>query len=119
MAKEIYLRPDGEKNTVTDVMEVSDDVSFLILQIEMLLGTRKKDILGSEQVGINLEDLIFSLNQNEIQIKNEIISQIYSHCPLTQLFPVSCDVVFFKTQQRDIAIVDILIDGRKSISIFL
>ena len=119
MGKEIYTRDEGARKYDSTMLEVSDQVSFLILSIENLLFTRKKEVLGFPNMGINLEDMLFSLNANNSDIKSAVAIQIYGYCPLAALYKVEVDVKFFNGTNRDICVIDIFVDGRKSISAVL
>ena len=61
MIKEIYSRDIDAPKYNDDVIEVTDELQQLILKIENCLFTRQGDVLGSPNMGCNLDDLIFSL----------------------------------------------------------
>lgn len=119
MARDIYTRDDTAPKYQSNVVEVSDEISFLVLQIENVLFTRKREVLGMESMGANLEDLLFTINANEGQIKQTILNQIFGYCPLATNYNVMIDVKFSKTLTRDIALIDIIIDGTKVLSVLL
>ena len=108
---DIYNRIEGDPGFVKDSVEVNDTVIILLQQIEMLLFTRQGEILGAEKAGINIEDLIYTLNANEGSIKNNIVNQIESYCPLARKHTVNVQVNFYKGTERDIGVIDILVDG--------
>jgi len=119
MAIDLYSRNVDVAKYQTDVLEISDEVSHLVLQIENLLFTRKKEVLGMQDYGIDLEDLLFTLQSNEGEIRSAIVSQINDYCPLSSGYVVDVNVSFLRGQIRDIAIVDITVDNRKALSIML
>ena len=61
MLKEIYSRDAEAPKFNSNTIEVTDELSQLILKIENVLFTRKGDVLGAPDIGCNLDDLIFSL----------------------------------------------------------
>ena len=65
MIKEIYSRDIDAPKYNDDVIEVTDQLQQLILKIENCLFTRQGDVLGSPNMGCNLDDLVFSLVLNE------------------------------------------------------
>jgi hypothetical protein len=71
--REIYTRNEESPNFFSNILEISDEISFVILQIENILFTKKNEVLGNHEFGIDLEEMIFSLNLNEIIIKNKIM----------------------------------------------
>lgn len=119
MGLDIYNRDDGVNKFDKTVLEVSDEISFLLLQIEMLLFTKPGSVMGSPKVGIDLESLLFSLNVNESQIIQKINNQILTYCPLAYKYNVKSSVNFIKEIDRDIAIVDIIINDERLLSILL
>lgn len=117
MSRDFYTR-DILPNT-TLLLEVSDEISLLIEQIECILFTKTKSVIGNSNFGVDLEDLLFTLNANEGQIKSKITSQINSYCPLASKYSVEIDVNFIKDVDRDIGIIDIYIDARKTLTVLL
>lgn len=116
MLIDIYSRGSNENKFSTDVVEVSDELSQLILKIENTLFTRKGDVLGSPDFGCNLDDLIFSLVLNEAVIQQRINSQIQAYClPNTSKFGIDTRVSFFNTEGRSGALVDIYINEKRVI----
>jgi hypothetical protein len=110
--REIYTRNEESPNFFSNILEISDEISFVILQIENILFTKKNEVLGNHEFGIDLEEMIFSLNLNEIIIKNKIIDAILDYCPEAEKYNVEVDVTFYQTDSIDVAIIDIIIDGR-------
>lgn len=119
MSLDIYNRDDKVRKYDPTVLEVSDDLSFLLLQIEMLLFTKPGEVIGSNKMGINLESLLFSLNVSQSQIIQKINNQILTYCPLAHNYSVNADVNFIKEYNRDIAIVDIIINDERLLSVLI
>lgn len=119
MGRDIYTRDDEINKYDPLALEVSDDVSFLLLQIENLIFTKPGEVIGSPRMGIDLESLLFSININEAQISSKINSQIYQYCPLATRYKVGVDVSFVKEFDRDIGLVDIFIDNRRLLSVLI
>ena len=119
MPIDIYTRDETAQKYQDDVMDVSDNLSFLIIQIENILFTNKKEVLGQMDFGANLEEKLFSINANEADIKSEIVMQIANYCPLAIVYPIQVNVMFFDGTNRDICVVDIIIDGTQAITLLL
>lgn len=112
---DLYIKIDGDPGYNPNIIEVVDEVLILLGQIEMLLFTRKGDVLGAPTMGIDLEDMIYSLTVSAGVIETAIYNQIQNYCTLANKYKVDVNVRFFKGTERDIAVVDILVDGaRKS-----
>jgi hypothetical protein len=119
MARDIYVRDDSAPKYQDNLLEVSDDISFLIMQIEMILFTNRTEVLGMDKFGVNLEELLFTFNANEGQLISKIMTHITSHCPLAIDYPVNVKCEFVKGVDRDIALIDIYIEGYKQLSVLL
>ena len=119
MAKDFYIRDNSAPKYQDDILEISDPISFLLMQIEMLLFTNKTEMLGMPQFGINLEEDLFLFNVNEAQLMSKITTQIYAYCPLANDYKVNVDVGFIQGENRDIAMIDIYIEGYKELSVLL
>lgn len=115
MPNDLYIRTEGDPGFLPGVIEVEDELAILLLQIEVLLFTRKGDILGDHRVGINLEDYLYSLGASASQIEGIINEQIDSYCPLSKKYGVTVSTKFFQGTERDIAVIDIILsDGRST-----
>ena len=109
---DFYIKYIGDPNYNATQLQNNGEIEQLITQIETILFTRKSEVLGSPGFGCNLEDLVYTLNQNEYNIKQEVTNQINTYCPLATKYNVVADVKFFKGTVRDIAYIDITIDSK-------
>jgi len=116
---DFYIKHIGDPNFQTNVVQNNGEIQQLIAQIETMLFTRKRDVLGAPDFGANLEDLVYSLNQNEFQIRNEIENQLANYVPLSKKFRTVVDVEFYKGEVRDICYVDITINNEYQIKVNL
>jgi hypothetical protein len=118
MSLDIYSRDAAEYKFNPDQLEVSDELSQLLLQIECLLFTNKNEVLGSDQFGASLEEEIFTTNFSAGQLESKIANQISTYCPLAQKFNVGVNVQFYQLNDgaADGALLDITVDSKKFIS---
>lgn len=118
MLVDIYSRGADESKYDPNIIEVSDDLSQLILKIENVLFTRKGDVLGVPDFGCNLEDLVFSLVLNESVIQHRINSQIQSYClGDNNRYNIDTRVSFFNSDGKNGALVDIYINENRVIGV--
>ena len=116
MIYDIYSRSAAENKFSPNIVEVTDELSQLILKIENVLFTRKGDVLGVPDFGCNLDDLVFSIVLNEAVIQQRIASQIQAYClPDDAKFGIDVRVSFFQTEGRNGALVDIYINSTRVI----
>ena len=116
---DFYTRKEDLSKYVADILEITDEVSILITQIESVLFTQKNQVLGQQNFGINLENLLFTFKKNESELTSEIKNQIYAYCPLAQKYNVDIDVSFKQTDVRDIGLINIYIKDRRPFSILI
>lgn len=114
---ELYIKNIGDPNYVANEVQIESEIEMLISQIEMILFTKRGDILGSPDLGCNLEEVLYVLNFNENQMSAHITEQMLAYCPLYNKYNVKIDVVFQRGEVRDSAFIDIIIDSKYMISL--
>lgn len=116
---DLYIKYIGDPNYQTGVVQNVDEVQQLLTQIETVLFTKKRDVLGKPDFGCNLEDLVYNLNQSEYQIKNEIQHQIANYVPLASKYKTKVNVSFYRGEVRDICYIDITVNNEYTIQVNL
>ena len=77
--KQGFLESPKKKRNIEQVKRRIDELSMLVTQIETCLFTQKTDVLGQNDFGVNLEDLIFTFKKNEKApdfVKGEMVINI-------------------------------------------
>jgi hypothetical protein len=90
---------------------------MLITQIQTILFTDKREVMGSHQFGCSLEQLIYDFGLNEYDIKSTINEQILMYCPLAMNYALDVQISFMKGNVRDIAFIDITINSSHAIKV--
>lgn len=119
MLRELYLRDPSDEYYQENILEHSSELENLLGQIRMILFTKQGDVMGSFEMGFNLEDKLFLFNLNHTQIKVKLLEQIYAYCPDASRYKLDVDVQFFKGSVRDICLIDIIVDDEKRIGILV
>jgi len=114
--REIYNRDPLDPNYNPLQIEVTDPVEICIGQLKMLLLTNKGEVFGDTKFGMNLEDLIFSLQLSESSIRKELDIFLKTYVPLFQRLGGSYDLKFYQGTQRDIATLDFKIPSNGGLS---
>jgi hypothetical protein len=104
--REIYNRDPDDPSYNPYQLETTDPVEICIGQLKMLLLTNKGEVMGDPQFGLNLEDLIFSLNISEYSLKKELDLNLKIYVPLFSRLGGSYELKFFQGTLRDIATLD-------------
>lgn len=116
MIFDINTREDNPELFVQP-LEVNDALTQLLIKIENTLFTKKGDVLGVSNFGVNLEELLFSIIYNEAAIESRITSQIQTFCVQQSTnYSIRTKVKFFVQENRTGALVDIYVDDVRLLS---
>ena len=116
MIFDINTREDNPELLVQP-LEVNDALTQLLIKIENTLFTKKGEVLGISNFGVNLEELLFSIIYNEAAIESRITSQIQTFCVQQSTnYSIRTKVKFFVQENRTGALVDIYIDDVRLLS---
>ena len=69
MLREIYAIPEDESRYKENVLEITGELDEIIQQVDMLLFTKKGDVILMSEFGCNLEEYLFETTWNETVIK--------------------------------------------------
>ena len=119
MVKDIYIRNPEDPNYVYGVLEHSDPIESIITKIKMIFGTRQGQVLGDLNFGAGLEDMIFETRLSKNEIEETIKRQIYQYISEASEYAINVNVSFGKAEGYDYALIDIYIDGTKTIGILI
>jgi hypothetical protein len=117
MLKEIYCRNKNEAGYVPGQLETSNPIEAILTKIRMILFTRRGEVLGYPDLGLNLDTLLFELNFNGQQLQQDIYNQINLYVPDASNFNIKIDVNFTPGTVRDICYIDIYINGTKYLGV--
>ena len=113
MLKEIYCRNYTDPYYNYTVLETNDPLEALLTKIRMIIFTNRGEVLGYPDLGLDLEILLFELNFNAYQIQNDLYAQIGNYCLEAPNYNINIEVNLVPGTVRDIAYIDIYIDGTK------
>lgn len=114
---ELYIKYLSDPNYDPTQVQTNGEIEMLITQIQTTLFTNTGEVMGSENFGCNLEDLIYEFGSSAHNIRQRIIDQLNQYCPLADKYNLDVNVDFMKGEVRDIAFIDITIDSRYAIKI--
>ena len=117
MMNEIYIRSETDPYFVPGVVDYANDAENVMSQIMMILGTKKGEVLGDYEFGIDLEYVVFNTKRSANELETEIMKQIDNYVRKPSSITISCSVSFGKSEDggADYAVVDIYLNGIKSI----
>jgi len=114
MLKEIYISNQLEAGFLPDRIEESDTVKTIIQKVKMILFTRRGEILGDPGFGMSLEDLLFEFKFSANELSQKFGEQIANYIPEAGDFDLQFKVFFVPGTVRDLAYIDIYVNGTKA-----
>lgn len=117
MLKEIYCRNVDDPYYDPYRLETNNPLEALLTKIRMILYTRKGEVLGYSDLGLDLDTLLFELKFTGSQIKTDFDRQISEYCPEAPNYNINLEINFVPGTVRDICYLDIYIDGTKYLGI--
>lgn len=121
MIREIYCKLPTDINYEPQ-LESDDDITNILQQIKVILGTKPYEVLGSPEFGLDIQKYLFTLNYNENEIKYEILNAMSKYLVYNSTkYDVSIDLNFGHdtTGAYEYAVLDIAINGKKYMGIFI
>lgn len=116
---ELYIKAVGDPNFNDSQMQADEEIQMLLTQIETLIFTSKGDVLGNPDFGLNIEDYVYSFRYNDTMLQGVIQEAIDRYVPLAGKFPVNVGVEFTQETERNMVFIDITIDGRYGIGLYV
>jgi hypothetical protein len=117
MLKELYIINQLEPGYEPDKIEERDSLKVLLQKIKMIMFTRKGDILGDPQFGMSLEDLLFEFGFSANELRMAFDQQLTNYVPEANAFDLRFDVNFVPGTVRDLAYIDIYVNGSKAFGV--
>lgn len=114
---ELYIKYPTDPNYDENQVQTNSEIEMLITQIQTILFTNKREVMGSPNFGCSLEELIYDFGLNEYDLQSRITNQINYYCPLATKYNIQTDISFMKGEVRDIAFIDITIDSKYGIRV--
>lgn len=116
---EFYIKNIEDPGFDPNTIQLDEEIGMLLTQIEMCLFTKKGDVLGDTDFGANLEDYVYSFMYNDGMLKTVINDQFNRYIPLARKYNTRVDVEFLSQTERNVVFVDITIDNRYKIEVYI
>jgi phage baseplate assembly protein W len=118
MAIDIYLRIPTDPNYDPTQIDGDDEFQQFLQLIEMLLTTKKGEVLGNPELGCNLEQFLWNDQISSSSVKTEIMTQILSYgSDYGYRISYDIDVNFIAGPITDSILVDVYIEDQKVLGI--
>ncbi len=77
--RDLYIRKEDEPGFDQDRLEVFDELESTIQQIKMTLFTRKGEVLGEPNFGVEVERYLFEFSIDPFGIKQDATDQVNAY----------------------------------------
>lgn len=104
---DFYIKNPDMENYNPNKLTVKNPAEVIVNKLHIVIFTNKGDVLGDSNLGANLEHFIYTMNSNAETIKNVLNEQIKEYIPEMLSVGYKMDVFFFKSDFRDICLIDI------------
>ena len=120
MIREIYCKLSSDPNYKKNI-ESQNEMENILQQCRVVLGTKRGQVLGSYEFGMNLDEYLFKYNFNEVEVLYRINQMLASYVYYnTTKYTVFAQVSYGKTDDTsDYAVVDIYINDRPCLGILV
>ena len=120
MIRDIYIRSEKDPNFQPGVIDYANEVENVISQIQVLLGTKKGDVLGDYFFGVDIGYAVFNTKASAQQVRDQIAEQIRTYVTHGDKISIDVDVNFGDSGLGyDYAVIDIIINGEKAIGFLI
>jgi hypothetical protein len=116
---EFYIKNIEDPSFNFNTLQIDEELGMLLTQIEMCLFTKKGDVLGDVNFGANLEDYVYSFMFNDSMLKNVISQQFNDYIPLAKKYNTTVNVDFLSQTERNVVFIDITVDNRYKIEVYV
>lgn len=113
--RDFYMRTEEDPRFRKDQIEVYDSIEACVNQVKMTLLTRKGEVLGEPNFGIDLEQYLFEFELNPSSLSDDAYSQVSTYVIEARKRNVNISPNYTTDDRgRKIYVLKIAIDGRLS-----
>ncbi len=108
--RDFYTRTIEDPKYLDDKVEVSDDLESTIQQIKMTLFTKKGEVLGEPDFGIDLNKYLFEYDIDPMSLSHEATSQVNKYVAEARKRQVTVNPSLYPDDKSNRDILVLLID---------
>ena len=105
--RDFYTRTLEDPKYLGDRLEVSDELESAIQQVKMTLFTKKGEVLGEADFGLNMEGYLFEYSINPTSLSQEATGQINKYVSEARKRQISVSPSIYQDEKanRDIFVL--------------
>lgn len=113
--RDFYMRSEDDPKFREDQIEVYDEIEACINQIKMTLLTRRGQVLGEPDFGLELDNYLFDFELNPFGLSDDAHAQIYTYVSEAKKRKITVDPNYTRDEKdRKIYVLRFTIEGRRN-----
>jgi hypothetical protein len=108
--RDFYTRTLDDPKYLGDRVEVSDDLESTIQQVKMTLFTKKGEVLGEPDFGIDLNKYLFEYDIDPMSLSHEATSQVNKYVAEARKRQITVNPSLYPDDKSNRDILVLLID---------
>lgn len=114
--RDFYIRPPEDPKYLGDIVEVSNEIESSIQQVKMTLFTKRGEVLGEPDFGLDLDSYLFEYDVDPFSLSSEAMLQVNKYVSESKKRQISVSPSLYKDDKanRDILVLIVDIPETKS-----
>ncbi len=108
--RDFYTRTMDDPKYLGDRVEISDDLESTIQQVKMTLFTKKGEVLGEPDFGLDLNKYLFEYDIDPMGLSHEATSQVNKYVTEARKRQITVDPSLYPDDKSNRDILVLLID---------
>lgn len=108
--RDFYTRTNDDPRYLDDKVEVSDDLESTIQQVKMTLFTKRGEVLGEPDFGLDLNKYLFEYDIDPMSLSHEATSQVNKYVAEARKRQITVNPSLYPDDKSNRDILVLLID---------
>jgi hypothetical protein len=108
--RDFYLRPESDPAHRPDQLEIYDELESTLQQIKMTLFTKRGEVLGEPNFGVDVEKYLFEFSIDPFALTRDAQNQINSYVTETRKRAIGVRPASYSDERANREIFVLLID---------
>lgn len=86
------FRDNSDPKWQYDKLEVNEDIELLLNKIRMILITKRGEVMGEPELGLDLEDMLFDFTFDEHTLKQSFYAQLQKYVTEQDIYKIDLNI---------------------------
>lgn len=111
MIREIYFRDPTDPRWLPNIIETSSEIEVIINKLRMILMSKRGEVLGEPELGMDLEDMLFDFTFDENKVRQSFYAQIQKYVSEQDSYKIDINLTNGTDGVKNIVYMYITIDN--------